>query len=119
MKIIVWHSSPVKFALTLRKIGSFFALDLALQNWPEHSGVEVGIVFYLFPDTANSLSVAHGVTQIINSHTVNMRTLIILSIFLCSCLCLNSCVLRMFYYIIIKHLAYGFYHRTPHPLGRN
>ena len=66
MSSIVWHSYPLKFALTLRKIGSSFALDFALHNPSKQPRVEGGMVFNFFPDTASSLPVARGVTQVIN-----------------------------------------------------
>ena len=98
----VLQSSPVKFALTLRKIGSFFALDFALQNPPEHPGIDGGMVFYLLPDRANSLPIVSGVTQIINSYAVNMRTLVILGILLYSCLCFDTRICGCFFKLLFK-----------------
>ena len=50
-----------------------------------------------FPDKTNSLPVARGVTQIVNSYTVNMRALFILGILLYSSLYIDSCMPWMHY----------------------
>ena len=47
------------------------------KNPPEQGKVEGGLIFSLFLDTVNSLLVARGVTQLIDSYAVNMKTLII------------------------------------------
>ena len=50
------------------------------------------MVFCFFLDKASSLPGARGVTQIINSHAVNMRALSMLGILLYSCLYIDTCV---------------------------
>ena len=73
-------------------------MGFTMYNPPEKSKVEGGMVFNLFPDTVNLLLVARGVTQLINSYAVNMKTLIMLGILLYSCLCL--CFNVFMFYIL-------------------
>ena len=94
MSSIVWYSPPVKFAFILRKIKSSFALDFALRNPPQHpntlgSRVEWSSICFLIQQNHFLLHVV--LHKMINSYAVNMRTLIILSILLYSCLKISYC----------------------------